>query len=241
MDNGTKPMTMQDYNEVNMTAKLENIMKYAIKMNDLKKSLKSAFKKKKGNRADYVETDSIMKILLPKSIDNKLFIDTAPVWVQDNFHINSLGKEYAVSGWMVFSITDTETGHTKFYTKAAGGKGVDYGQAIGASETYALRQFLTKTFAIGADRSYVIANEKVYVFNKDGETIEAINMADVSKIIEAIVNKTKRSQTVSEDMAKVLKLYNLKHDKKYDKINGVIPRDELDDLIKFASAAALEL
>lgn len=233
-------MTMQDYNEINMKAKLENIMAFAKKMNALKQEISSDFKTRKGNRTEYVETNSIMEDLLPKSITNNLFIDTAPTWIQDDFKIDQLGKEYSVSGWMIFSVTDVETGYTKWYTKAAGGKGVDYGQAIGASETYALRQFLTKTFAIGADRTE-IKDEKVWVFNKDGEAIEAINMKDVSRIIDAIVNKTKSSTTLKDDIGKVLELYNKQHGTSYAKINGVIPKDELEDLIKFASAAALEI
>lgn len=204
--------------------------------------IKEIKQKQKGYNFEYVPIESVIKAINPVAKKNKLFISTSPNWIYDLEkeagvpHPIKEGKEFFVSGIVTYSITDLETGFSKNYYKLAAGKGADPGQAVGAAETYSLRQWMNKTFSVEVEREEINVAESIYVFDRHGDSCVAIESDQIGQIINAIVTKTGKPDLISDDVASILHKYNQHYKTNYKKLKNEFPSSEFEELLTYTLA-----
>lgn len=209
--------------------------------------IKKINEKTKGYNFEYTTIETIIKTITPIADKNKLFVHTSPNWVFDLNNEHSVphpikeGKEFVISGIMQISLSDLETGYTKDYFKLAAGKGADPGQAVGAAETYALRQFLNKTFSVEVEREDQYSQEKVYVFDSNGDTTLAIEGDQILKLSQSIAGITGNPDEIRNDAAMILSEYNKKFGTNYSKLKNEFPSTEFEQLYEFATATLRQM
>lgn len=226
----------------NVKVPLDVSQKFYDKLDKVVSNIEKINQKKSGYNFEYVPIEFIIKAIQPVAKEKGLFIDTAPQWVFDINNMSSVpvpvkeGKEFFISGIVKYDIIDLNTGYVKHYYKLAAGKAADPGQAVGSAESYSLRQWMNKTFSVEVEREEFDVSEKVMVLDKNKDAVNAVTHKEVGKLLELIVTKTGKPETIKTDVAMLLKSYNEHNKTNYDKIRDSFPETELEDLMKYAAA-----
>lgn len=219
---------------------LKNRKSLFSKLDTVINNIKKIDNRAQGYQFTYVTLEDILKTISEAANKTSLMVNTMPEWCVNKqtgepiYEIAKDGKEFFVNGLMQFSITDSSTGYTEYFKKLAAGKGTDPGQAVGSAESYAIRQFLNKTFRVEVEREDDVS-DSIITFDRKGDPVKAISSSEINEVAKTIVSKTGDASKLRGHSAEVLIAYNEHYKTNHGKLSE-FPSTDLKELLTYIKA-----